>query len=269
MKLLNEEVYKHFSNFPYNSLTPNREIIISTSGKEGEGEHKIFEYIRCHADFHKTSHTLVYGLDADLIMLTLNHLHITKNLYLFRETPEFIKSVDSSLDANKDYLLDIPELAESIIKFITNIDDTNIKTKNTRDASGAGELNKMIKDNDKYNNSEINRITDYIFMCFLLGNDFMPHFPALNIRTVGIDILLNVYRETLGKTDKYLTDGKKILWKNFSDFIKNIADQEDTLLMDEHKKRDKFSKRYGDGGSNRGDYKNMRSDRCERNRIIH
>ena len=55
------------------------------------------------------------------------------------------------------------------------------------------------------------RITDYIFMCFLLGNDFMPHFPALNIRTVGIDILLNVYRETLGKTNKYLTDANRII----------------------------------------------------------
>ena len=69
--------------------------------------------------------------------------------------------------------------------------------------------------------SKRNRITDYIFMCFLLGNDFMPHFPALNIRTVGIDILLNVYRETLGKTNKYLTNGNKIMWKNFCDFFES------------------------------------------------
>jgi 5'-3' exoribonuclease 2 len=89
-------------------------------------------------------------------------------------------------------------------------------------------------------------------MCFLLGNDFLPHFPALNIRTVGIDVLLNVYRETLGKADTFLIHGTQIQWKNFYNLIKQIADKEDELLMDEHKKRDKFAKRFGSGGSGSG-----------------
>jgi hypothetical protein len=175
-------------------------------------------------------------------MLTLNHLHITKNLYLFRETPEFIKSVDSTLDANKDYLLDIPELASAIIKYINNV-EANVANV-VGEVTGARDLSKLKEKGD----NEINRITDYIFMCFLLGNDFMPHFPALNIRTVGIDILLNVYRETIGKTNSYLTDGKKIVWKNLHEFLENIAKQEYTLLMDEHKKRDKFARRFAEGG---------------------
>jgi 5'-3' exoribonuclease 2 len=233
--------------------------------------------MRKYPEYHNSpdTTTLVYGLDADLIMLTLNHLHITKNLYLFRETPEFIKSVDSTLDANKDYLLDIPELADSIIKYINNAEpDVEVSTGggSTRGYTGARDLSKLKEKRD----NEINRITDYIFMCFLLGNDFMPHFPALNIRTVGIDILLNVYRETLGKTDKYLTEGNKIVWKNFHEFIENIAKQEDTLLMEEHKKRDKFARRLGDGGGGGGfgragggghnsNHNNMRDNRSERN----
>ena len=249
MRDLNNAVDTYFKNkmsvkmSDANTVT-SLQYIVSSSFESGEGEHKIFEYMRKYPEYHNSQDTvtLVYGLDADLIMLTLNHLHITKKLYLFRETPEFIKSVDSSLDANKDYLLDIPELANSIVKYITN--------------DGENKLGYDVVDN-KVNHDE-NRIKDYIFMCFLLGNDFMPHFPALNIRTVGIDILLNVYRVTMGNTNKYLTDGRKIIWKNFSDFIKNIADQEDTLLMDEHKKRDKFSKRLGD-------HNNVRGNRCERN----
>jgi len=287
MKSLNDEVvlyYKKKMLLAADSMnkTPLLEYIVSSSSETGEGEHKIFEYMRNNPEYHNAPDitTLVYGLDADLIMLTLNHLHITKNLYLFRETPEFIKSVDSTLDANKDYLLDIPELATSIIKYVTSgggdgdgdgngYDNKGVMPKNTRDVRDAREMSKL-------EGKEINRITDYIFMCFLLGNDFMPHFPALNIRTVGIDVLLNVYRETLGKTNKYLTDGKKIVWKNFGDFIKQIADQENTLLMDEHKKRDKFARRFDGGGGGGGggggfmrDSKNMRSNRSERNVFNH
>jgi 5'-3' exonuclease len=267
MRQLNEEVAIYFGKKTGAAL----EYIVSSSSESGEGEHKIFEYMRKYPEYHNSpdTTTLVYGLDADLIMLTLNHLYITKNLYLFRETPEFIKSVDSTLDANKDYLLDIPELAESIIKYINNVG-----TVDARDVRDSRDLSKLKEKRD----NEINRITDYIFMCFLLGNDFMPHFPALNIRTVGIDILLNVYRETLGKTNKYLTDcyGKKIVWKNLHEFLDNIAKQEDTLLMDEHKKRDKFARRFTEGGgggggggynntSNTSNTNNMRDNRSERN----
>jgi len=249
MRKLNEEVVEYFGKKMRemrnnsNNANPPLEYIISSSSEPGEGEHKIFDYMRRYPEYHNSPDTvtLVYGLDADLIMLTLNHLHITKNLYLFRETPEFIKSVDSTLDANKDYLLDIPELAASIIKYIHNVEPDTTDTTDTTDT---------------------NRITDYIFMCFLLGNDFMPHFPALNIRTVGIDILLNVYRETLGKTNKYLTEGTKIVWKNVHEFIEHIAKQEDTLLMEEHKKRDKFARRFGD---NTNSTNNMRDNRFERN----
>jgi len=95
-------------------------------------------------------------------------------------------------------------------------------------------------------------------MCFLLGNDFLPHFPALNIRTTGIDIMLNVYRETIGNTDTFLINGTTIQWGNFYKMIKHIADKEDELLIDEHKKRDKFSKRFGTG-SNGGNGGNGRA----------
>lgn len=118
-----------------------------------------------------------------------------------------------------------------------------------------GEYNKfndnhVVNDEDKSKDvitsvTMTNRIKDYIFMCFLLGNDFLPHFPALNIRTTGIDVMLNVYRETIGKTDTFLINGSTIQWSNFYKMIKHIADKEDELIIDEHKKRDKFAKGLG------------------------
>ena len=44
-------------------------IINSTSDIYGEGEHKIFEYMR--QTNHSEDTTIIYGLDADLIMLSL------------------------------------------------------------------------------------------------------------------------------------------------------------------------------------------------------
>lgn len=266
MKNLNESVVEYFLNKNSNKYDVCKlEYIVSTSSVCGEGEHKIFEYMRKYPEYHNglDTVTLVYGLDADLIMLTLNHLYISKNLYLFRDTPEFIKSLDSTLDANKDYLLDIPELAESIVKYIHNYDDIR----------EARENNKIIENKEIQTVDETvhtNRIKDYIFICFLLGNDFLPHFPAVNIRTVGIEIILNVYRETLGKTNKFLINSMKIQWKNFSEFIKNIADREDDLMMEEHKRRDKAAKRFGGGGVSSGGYNSMhgRNGRNDKNQFI-
>ena len=271
MKKLNIYVTDYYQNKNANTNTgtsttpshPQPRYIVSSSMESGEGEHKIFEYIRKYPELHNSpdTTTLIYGLDADLIMLTLNHLYITnnKNLYLFRDTPEFIKSVDSSLDANRDYLLDIPELAVAIVEYMQ---EQGIHTDTCI---------------EKDTHMQTSRIKDYIFLCFLLGNDFLPHFPAVNIRTEGIKILLNVYRETLGKDDKKFlinTETNTIQWKNFHEFIANIAKSEDSLLMDEHKRRDKAEKRMGyqsqqgqgpKQGRNERNERNERNDRNDRN----
>ena len=84
---------------------------------------------------------IVHGLDADLIMLSLNHLPITRKLYLYRETPEFVKSINVNLQPNEAYVLDIPKLANAIISTMNNHRPANTL-------------------------QEKNRLYDYIFLCF-------------------------------------------------------------------------------------------------------
>ena len=194
-------------------------IIVSTSSIAGEGEHKIYSYIRDNAEYHQKTSTVIYGLDADLIMLTLNHLHVAKDMYLFRETPHFIKSIDRSLDPNENYVLDIPMLAEEL----------GTQLNNNRQPS---EERKM------------RIIRDYIFICFMLGNDFMPHFPALNIRTIGIDLLLNAYNHVLGTKGKYLTSSEsdtkvKVIWGNLKKLVQHLANNEHDYIKDEYRLRRK------------------------------
>jgi 5'-3' exonuclease len=219
MEKLGSEVRKRFRDSSHLNV---KTIMISTSDDPGEGEHKIYKYIRNDAEYHKDTTTIIYGLDADLIMLTLNHLHISEKMYLYRETPEFIKSIDKTLDPKESYLLDIPLFARSIIKELScerikNIDDISLQ-------------------------SDI--LFDYIFICFLLGNDFLPHFPALNIRTNGINNLINAYKYVFEKnTNETLTKNHEIIWKNVRKYIEYLSLNELDFIKEEYSYRDKISKR--------------------------
>ena len=136
-------------------------------------------------------------MDSDLIMLSLNHLSYCNNIYLYRETPLFIESLNSELNNNVDYLLNINLLGNQIYKELINDSSIQIDTPLWL-TNAANELELTFNDININNNKFYNKICDYIFICFLLGNDFMPHFPALNIRYNGFNKILDLYKTWCG-----------------------------------------------------------------------
>ena len=206
MKELNVALLKYFNKARAHMYNVNN-LIVSGSNEVGEGEHKIFDYIRKNSAEHYDNSTIIYGLDSDLIMLALNHLAINPHIYLFREAPHFSMG---ELEPSESYLMDIGELSKQI----------------------AIEMNG-------------GSVVDYIFLCFFLGNDFMPHFPSLNIRTGGIDKMLNAYKEINTGIKKFrLTDGTRIYWKHVRSLCVFLAKHEEANLIQEVALRDKKEGMY-------------------------
>jgi 5'-3' exoribonuclease 2 len=48
-----------------------------------------------------------------------------------------------------------------------------------------------------------NTFIEQVFMCFFVGNDFLPHLPSLEIRENAIDRLIRLYKEMVYKTNGY------------------------------------------------------------------
>jgi 5'-3' exonuclease len=200
-------------------LAKDSKIILATPDEPGEGEHKLYAHLR-ENPMSESQTLAIYGLDADLLMLSLFHLRFCPSMFVFREAPEFMEQIDPS----EPLFLDIAKLSRSI----------------------SSEMNCRAPDP--------HRTMDYVFLCFLLGNDFLPHFPALNIRTNGIQRLLDVYRGCIGNVqNRYLLSNTsvpntsyKIVWREVSRLFQVLAKDEHGFILQEYALRKKWDSKTVD-----------------------
>jgi 5'-3' exonuclease len=52
--------------------------------------------------------------------------------------------------------------------------------------------------------NQTDMINDFIFACFFLGNDFLPHLPSVDINKGGLDIIIQAYIEIYTNVQKKL-----------------------------------------------------------------
>jgi 5'-3' exonuclease len=141
-----------------------KNTIVSDVYEGGEGEQKIMEYLR-NAAYGAGTEIVVYGLDADLIVLCLwHHEQFGWSFKLLREDVELKGGVKLNAFGEEQLLYFDIDQCGSIIKAKWNV-----------------------------------TLRDYMGAMSFLGNDFVPHGLTLCIRDDGIEILMETLRST-GRT---------------------------------------------------------------------
>lgn len=73
-------------------------------------------------------------------------------------------------------------------------------------------------------------LDDWVFMCFFVGNDFLPHLPSLDIRENGIDTLIAIWRDNIPLMGGYLTKDGHVDLERAQFILDGLAKQEDAIF---------------------------------------
>ena len=67
-------------------------------------------------------------------------------------------------------------------------------------------------------------------LCFIVGNDFLPHLPGYSVKLAGIDVLIEFYRKNLNKFKSYLTSKSDINIKALERFFRILSLSEENFI---------------------------------------
>jgi 5'-3' exonuclease len=226
-------------------------VIYSSHLVRGEGEHKIFELFREGrievGQGDAAGASIVHGLDADLVMLTL--LSPVPKLYLCRENKDRRSFV--SIDALRQGIIQDMEtelrlVDEEVIEELTleweEAEEKRqaLEDKVTTAASKKALEEKRVKRHRSFEASIQVRIQelesirhqqvirDFVVMVYLIGNDFLPHMICFDNVGVAIkDHMIPAYKAT----KSYFTTAEgEIIWESFAAFLAFLVEDEERMM---------------------------------------
>jgi 5'-3' exonuclease len=131
----------------------------------GEGEHKLFDFLRSNKTKiqEKKFNIFIVGNDADLIMLSL----LVSSLFL-KENLMYILREDLTCKKFSYLMIDINQLKKNILSFAVQKPDFK-----------ATDFERLV--------------CDFVILCFMVGNDFLPPIPLFNVYDGGLDLMMKYY----------------------------------------------------------------------------
>ncbi|KAM4084384.1 hypothetical protein ACB094_08G128000 [Castanea mollissima] len=240
----------------------NIKVILSDSNVPGEGEHKIMSFIRYQRNVSgydpNTRHCL-YGLDADLIMLALAahevHFSILREDVLQAQQPvgesasETSLKFESGLEKSGGGLFN----SSNMVKKSASLAKKPYGFLHVWILREYLELDIKITDPPENFKIDLERIVDdFVFMCFFVGNDFLPHMPTLELHEGAMDLLIYVYTKEFKNFGGYLVDMSRppedkragyIKLSRVEKFVLLVGSYEDKIFKKRSELRDRKLKR--------------------------
>uniref|UniRef100_A0A5K4EPZ7 5'-3' exoribonuclease, putative n=1 Tax=Schistosoma mansoni TaxID=6183 RepID=A0A5K4EPZ7_SCHMA len=199
-----ERLHRHLVTFVEKHVNHDADwqcidVILSGHDCPGEGEHKIREYMAYRhslPDYRPNERHCIYGMDADLIFLGLTTHEI--NICILREN--VVKAQNCSAD-NKPFCITYL----SVLREYIDLEFTELK----KTLPFPYDLERLID--------------DWVFMAFLLGNDFIPHIPNLHIHAESLLTVWDTYQVVLPKLDGYLVELGYLNLPRFHKYLEELS----------------------------------------------
>jgi 5'-3' exoribonuclease 1 len=211
-------------------------VIISGPDVPGEGEHKVMDFVRRMQQEQQLQHSgstvieppldqadteskplwkkdathVLYGLDADLIMLGL--VTHERNFMLLRERMSVVMAGrgNNKYRKKKD-MLDYDANDFEVLELSSFRKMLAIQFRKFADELPAG----------KYSLERV--IDDFVFTCMLVGNDFLPHVPHLEIDSGALSLMMSNYIDLLPEWGDYLTKRERIHPQRLEEFLHRLS----------------------------------------------
>ncbi|XP_028409004.1 5'-3' exoribonuclease 2-like [Dendronephthya gigantea] len=227
----------------------NIKVVLSDANVPGEGEHKIMDFIRkqrASPSHDPNTHHCLNGADADLIMLGLAthepHFTILREEFkpnqkrpceLCGQVGHDFKDCTGLPKEKQGEFDELPAPVGEDVNFIF------IRLNVLREY-----LERELRMEGLPFPYDFERcLDDWVFMCFFVGNDFLPHLPSLEIREGAIDKLITLYKKCLPVTGGYLTENGYVNLKGVHKILVDLGEMEDRIFKERQQRELHFQRR--------------------------